>query len=359
MSTTDKEIQRRELVFRVLDDMKAKGERINGDKVAKLAKMGKQTVMPHYNEWRFLDDAEKEVDDELPADLVRVLKRALLEWRHSATESQRQFEDDANREIDQLQTTMDQMTTDQIQFKQSLEELKNEREQLLKDKEELQQQTEVLKRDLAVEQTALKSEHSAKELLQEQIKSQRTEQSEALSAQERKLDNQYQGQINHWIKMVDNERRLRSDLETRLKEEKNSALSLEKERNDLQIRLENKSRVYIETCEERNDLRQQLGSLDHLSTCVTELTLILNQPVEKITPTVRELLQKDHEKDRELAFVPALKEKSAQLEKDLDGYRGKAASMVKLEIELEKQKGYREALEMALEKASRPMMDKS
>ncbi|MRI34143.1 hypothetical protein EOPP23_14210 [Endozoicomonas sp. OPT23] len=355
MNTSDKEIQRRELVFRVLDDMKANGERINADKVARLAKMGKQTVLPHYNEWRFLDDAEKEVDEELPADLVRVLKRALLEWRHTATESQRQFEEDANQEIDQLQATLDQMTTDQIQLKQSLEELKNEREQFIKEKTALQQQTEELRRKLAVEESSHQSQQTANEQLQEQLKTLKSEQTHALTAQEKKLDNQYQGQINHWIKMVDNERRLRSDLEAQLKEEKSSALAMEKERNDLHIRLENKSKAYLDACEERNQFKQQLKPLAQLNTYVTELSLLLNQPAEKVTLTVRELIRQEQDKDKELAFVPALKEKSRQLEKDLENYRGKADSMVKLEIELEKQKGYREALEMALEKASRPM----
>ena len=155
--------------------------------------------------------------------------------------------------------------------------------------------------------------------------------------------------------MVDNERRLRSDLESQLKSEKHATLALEKENNDLNLRLENKSSAFLEACDERNTLKQQVAQYEPLDNCIKELTLVLNQPLPKITETVRTLLEQAQQKDKELAFVPALKEKSAQLEKDLENYRVKADSMIKLEIELEKQKGYREALELALEKASRPL----
>ena len=157
MSQETKEMQRRELVFRVLDDLKANGERINADKVARLAKMGKQTVLPHYNEWRFLDDAEKEVDEELPADLVRVLKRALLEWRHTATESQRQFEEEANHEIDKLQSLADQLTNEQLAGKDKIETLTSENKQLNQEKEELRNQLEEYKTAFAVKESDLEA----------------------------------------------------------------------------------------------------------------------------------------------------------------------------------------------------------
>ena len=37
--------QRKQHVFAILDQLKEQGERINADKVAKLAKMGKQTIL--------------------------------------------------------------------------------------------------------------------------------------------------------------------------------------------------------------------------------------------------------------------------------------------------------------------------
>ena len=126
MSETNKDLQRRELVFRVLDDLKQSGERINADKVARLAQMGKQTVLPYYNEWRFLDDSEKEVDTDLPADLVRVLKRGLVQWKHEATEEQRILQEEANQEIDNLQEMNRQLSEERLNFKEQNEHLTDE-----------------------------------------------------------------------------------------------------------------------------------------------------------------------------------------------------------------------------------------
>ena len=74
MKGSELDPKRKQHIFSILDQLRESGERINADKVARLAKMGKQTVLPYYNEWRFLAFVGSEPELELPEDLVRDLK---------------------------------------------------------------------------------------------------------------------------------------------------------------------------------------------------------------------------------------------------------------------------------------------
>lgn len=122
MNETGQDLQRRELVFRVLDELKEGGERINADKVARLAKMGKQTVLPYYREWRFLDDVDREQQEELPEELVRVLKRGIAKWKHSLAEQGQAFEEKANTEIDELKQIVQQLSDSQAELEKENQE---------------------------------------------------------------------------------------------------------------------------------------------------------------------------------------------------------------------------------------------
>ncbi|WP_062270903.1 DNA-binding protein [Endozoicomonas arenosclerae] len=344
-----KEIQRRELVFRVLDDLKAKGERINADKLARLAKMGKQTVLPYYNEWRFLDDAEKEVDDELPADLVRVLKRSLLQWKHDATASQRDFEDQANQEIDELQQIVHRLSEEQLSLKQQLEAVETENQQLKEANEkQLQYQVDADKEIVQLkEQFNAASQSNIK--LEETLAASKEEHSHALSSLETKLDNQYQGQINHWIKTVDSERRLRTDIESKLQKQKDAELAAEKERNEVQYRLEAKSKAHLEACEDRNRYKAEAKESEPHSQAIKELALLLNQPIDSITEAVRHLLSIEQKaKHGENLLAEAVKNQKA-LEDINKSLQIQLDSSKELEREVERLKGYNDALKLTIE----------
>ena len=345
MSEQNKEIQRRELIFKLLDEMKESGERINADKLARKAKMGKQTVLPHYSEWRFLDEADRQNDVELPTELVRVLKRGLIQWRISDSEKQREFEEQANKEIDDLQELVTTLSGDITSLKENQSQLSDENQILKQEALVYQEEIKALRESRVELETNYKAEQAKVESMTEQVTELKKEYQIVLDAQEKKLDSQYQGQINHWMKMLDNERRLRTDVEAKLEQHKNTTLTVEKERNDLQYRLEAKSRAYLDACAERNQYKEKLAKAEPLATVINELALILNVPADELVAKVRHITEEKQRFLTQLEQLPVLSEKVANLEQQLESAKG-------IEIELEKHKGYREAMEKALEKLS-------
>ena len=109
MNDSNQNEQRKKLVFGVLEELQEKGERINADKVARMAKMGKQTILPYYNEWRFTSELEKDLQEEVPEELIRALKRGIAQWKHDLSSSTRENEEAANTEIDQLKQSVQQL----------------------------------------------------------------------------------------------------------------------------------------------------------------------------------------------------------------------------------------------------------
>lgn len=344
-----KDIQRRELVFRVLDDLKTRGERINADKLARIAKMGKQTVLPYYNEWRFLDDAQREIDDELPADLVRVLKRSLIQWKHDATASQRDFEDQANQEIDELQQVVQKLTEEGMNLKQQLEQLTDENKVLRESGERLNQQQSEHEKSIIQLNEQLNTEIEKNKKHEAVIASSKEEHTQALASLETKLDSQYQAQINHWIKTVDSERRLRVDIESKLVKQKESGLAAEKAHNEIQYRLEAKSKAHLEACEERNQYKAIVKESKPQLQVIKEITLLLNLPAEALSSAVRQLLDAEQKARNDQDAIKecrkqqaALELKNLSLQKELDSTKA-------LEHEVARLKGYNDALKLTIE----------
>ena len=348
MSETNKDLQRRELVFRVLDDLKQSGERINADKVARLAQMGKQTVLPYYNEWRFLDDSEKEVDTELPADLVRVLKRGLVQWKHEATEEQRSLQEEANQEIDNLQEMNRQLSEERLNFKEQSERLAEEQQKLQETIAQLQAENMTLEKQQVALQEKLNNEIQKAESLTEQVEQTKKDHTNALKAQERQLDTKHDAQMNHWMKVVDDERRLRADIELQLKQEKENQFKLEKERNEIQYRLESKSRAHLEACEERNHLRQhnnELAAYKHLLESVQQL---INSNEEKLISDITQLKEISASSEQLESQLSSASLQVQQLQEKLEQSEQVVSRMHQLEKELEKERGFSEALKLTL-----------
>ncbi|AMO56612.1 hypothetical protein GZ77_03605 [Endozoicomonas montiporae] len=348
MSETNKDLQRRELVFRVLDDLKQNGERINADKVARMAQMGKQTVLPYYNEWRYLDDSEKEVDTELPADLVRVLKRGLVQWKHEATEEQRTLQEEANQEIDNLQEQNRQLTDERLHFKEQAEQLTSENKSLKERITQLQDgNTELEKQQVALNEQ-LKGELQKSETLAEQAEQLKKEHADALKAQERQLDTKHDAQMNHWMKVVDDERRLRADIEQQLKQEKENQYKLEKERNEIQYRLESKSRAHLEACEERNQLRQQNNELSAKRHLLESIQQLANCDEGKLLSVVTQLKDDSVHAERLKEELTGTNTQLKQLQEKIAESEQVFNQLHQLEKDLEKERGFSEALKLSL-----------
>ena len=353
MSETQKDLQRREVIFRVLDDLQSKGERINADKVARLAQMGKQTVLPYYKEWRFLDEADRDGDTELPADLVRVLKRGLVQWKHELAEEQRIFEESANREIDDLQEMVRQLSEERINLKQQL----NDTQEHLSQKDEalksLQDRLTEQEKQCLIIQEQLSAENNKTESLQEQLTSIRHEHTEALKTQERQFDTKHDAQINHWMKVVDDERRLRGDIEQQLKQVTEQQFQLEKERNDIQYRLESKSRAHLEACEERKKLRQQNNELANYRHLIESVIQQVGSSQEQLLSDVSHLHQTSLQADKLAEEVERYREERNKQQQTIETLEHGNIRVHELEKELEKERGFTEALKLSLDQTQK------
>ena len=223
-------------------------------------KWGNKPFLPYYREWRFLDDVDREQQEELPDELVRVLKRGIAKWKHSLAEQAQAFEESANEEIDELKQTAQQLSDSQAALvsenQQKTDALSSAEGKLKTLQNELNSRNE----EIAGFTSALEAAKEKQDDLQEQLKNQKQDFLEQTSALEAKLDQRHQEQLNHWMKVVDDERRQKTEAEKRFNQQKEQALVKEKEANELGLRLDNKTRAYMDACEERNRLRKEQGS---------------------------------------------------------------------------------------------------
>ena len=358
MSESEQDLQRRELIFRVLDDLQAKGERINADKIARLAKMGKQTILPYYKEWRYLDDVDREQQEELPEDLVRILKRGIAQWKHALAQQAQAFEEQANVEIDELKQTVTKLLDDQAINNKQQSELEDN---LSKTAKQLAEQTTINhEKDreiagLSAQVSALEERNTEAQALIAQQKKEHLIYTQQL---EKKLDARHQEQLDHWITVVDNERRQKQELDKKLAQSHEQQLVIEKEKSELSNRLDAKNRVYMDACEDRNQLKAGYKALKSKADLVEKCMLLLDCESEDISARVREMqsaeLKCHHSETRLSESLDTI----SKLRHSLEKAESKLEQLTSLEIQLEKARSYAEALKTRIP-ASDQLSDKS
>lgn len=333
METTENSKQTR--VFAVLDDLEQRGERINADKVARLAKMGKQTVLPFYNQWKHQQVVAADESLELPNGLIKSLKVEMARWKAAEKEALAATQEQTLDEIDTLEQERDALkaalTALQTDYDFQTEQLKTLTTKLETNAQQLlaeEKKTDNLAVNLAAEQ------RRCEDLLQ-RLNDQRDEHSAALLAQEKQLDLRQQEQINHWMSVVDEARQAQKKIEKTLQERTDEKLAADKQLLDLQHRLDSKSRAHLIACEERNAAQEQLKADHHLLEIARQLIILMDKPVEQLLPTIRVALNASQQ-------LPALKTELANSRQQLT--QQQAAT-----LELERAKGTIAALEKQLE----------
>ena len=335
-------------VFTILDELRAKGERINADKVARIGKMGKQTVLPYYNEWRFLGDLAKGEEIELPEELVRNLKRDIVKWKYQLSESQRSAEETANKEIDELKQSLQQLLDKNAALEKSNEQLS---EQLSQAASELATTLESKQQD-HLKIAAIEEKLVAKDANIEQLKNllaeQKQEHTDAMSTLEQQLDRRYQEQINHWMGVVDEERRSRHTLEKQIAADSDKIQTMNKSHLEVENRLEYKSRAHLKACEDKKALEDQISDLRDAAGISDKLTVILDCSSLDILPKVRDLLGNDKAHSGLQTKLDETQRTNATLQAQLTASKQQLHEFTRLELELERAKGVAEALEKAL-----------
>ncbi|WP_257285489.1 hypothetical protein [Endozoicomonas sp. SESOKO1] len=341
---------RRQHIFSILDDLKEKGERINADKVARIGKMGKQTVLPYYNEWRYLGAIGEAEELELPDDLVRGLKRGIAQWKHQLSEEQRNFEESANQEIDELKESLNQLLEKNSQLSRSNSELQGQVQQLSAELDSTRLTLQQRNQNLKELETLLKSEQRQIEQLQSAAAEQKAIHLQAISNLEKQMDHRSQEQLNHWIGVVDDERRLKQGLEKKISNQLQEQQELKKNNLELQSRLDNKSKAYIQVCEERNSLSSEKGKLETMVQLANQLMVLLDCDQGNLLGTARNLLVGARESHMIQQQYKAAMSDKEKLESQLLETEKRLDEVGTLRLELERARGNAEAFEKALSK---------
>ncbi|WP_257293804.1 hypothetical protein [Endozoicomonas sp. YOMI1] len=350
MKGSEQDKVRRQHIFSILDDLKEKGERINADKVARIGKMGKQTVLPYYNEWRYSGALGEAEELELPDDLVRSLKRGIAQWKHQLSEEQRNFEESANQEIDELKESLNQLLEKNNQLSRSNSELQGQVQQLSAELDATKLTLQQRNQDLKELESLLKSEQRQTEQLQSAAAEQKNLHLQAISNLEKQMDHRSQEQLNHWIGVVDDERRLKQGLEKKISNQLQEQQELKKHNLELQSRLDSKSKAYIQVCEERNSLSSEKSKTEDMVQLAKQLMVLLDSDQDNLLGAVRNLLagaRESHMMQEQYRAAISDKEK---LESRLLETEERLDEIGTLRLELERARGIAEAFEKALSK---------
>ena len=342
--------QKKQHIFSILDQLKESGERINADKVARLAKMGKQTVLPYYNEWRYLGFVGSEQELELPEDLVRDLKRGMASWKHQLSQEQQLFEENANQEIDELKEGMRQQFDKIERLTLSNSELQTRNQELASELDTLKRSTAQKNEELTDAQSDLRSLHQENEHLKSLAEEQKVLRQQALSTLEKKLDQRHQDQLNHWLSVVDDERRLKQGLEKKIEKLNDHQQELKKENLELHSRLESKSKAYIRACEERAAIAGEQEKVQAAVQLVDQIMILLDCKQDELLRLVRHLQTESSQLSASEQRCNTLQTDNEQLAKQLAQSQQRTSQLASLELELERIRGAAEAYEKALPK---------
>ena len=119
-----KEQQKKDVIFAVIAELKSQGLRINADLIAKKANMGKQTILPYYNEWRFLQKMGQYQQEDLPEELVTTIKQQMGKWKYKYELKHLDYEDSLKQDINQIEDKLHQSCTDNNNLHNKVEQQK-------------------------------------------------------------------------------------------------------------------------------------------------------------------------------------------------------------------------------------------
>lgn len=347
MKQTDDQ-QKKAFVFELLDTMKESGERINADKVARQAQMGKQTILPYYNEWRFLSDTMKQADNDLPADLIRSLQRIMIQWKNDTSLELNHYKQEKKEEIDQLNSSLQELSNKYDQCKLQLAKEKISGEKVIEALEIEKKTVLVKEQELKAQQAKLCSQSDLINSMKEQINVLKSEHATALHIQEEKLDRQHKLQIDHWMSVLDEERQQKQTVLKQHQSLQREFLLKEKEKGSLDNQLEHKSQAYIEVCDERNELLALLSSKKNAIEALDSLKLLMQVEESELIKTVRALLAIEQKYESVTDMVDKKTQEITDLKNTIESTRNQSQKIQTLTMELEKSRGFSMALEQSL-----------
>ena len=181
------------------------------------------------------------------------------------------------------------------------------------------------------------------------IEDSKTAHQAALSA-EKAANPRYQEQLNHWMAVVDDERRNKQQLEKQLAESNQQHQALYKEQLELQARLDFKSKAYLGACETRNQLQKVKQHTAPLAVAAGDAVPAASP--ETLMVNLSDLQAQAKQSDSLQQQFDDLQQRHQQLNQQLQQSQQKLDDMNQMALELERLKGAAEAFEKSLAKQS-------
>ncbi len=297
-----KDNQRRAQIFNVLDDFKSRNEKITAQKLAAQVKMGKQTVLPYYREWQELEILGDDEELELSQELVRVLRREIAKEKFRQGEKTRDLQDELDERTYELAESREEWSL-------KCKELEDRTKHLEQKCSQLEQSNIELQKHLTDSQGQVKSQKERAEQLTEQHKNleNRLDQEirqgkEALVEQEGRLDEAHQKIINHWMKVIDEERREKGRLQKHLERLQETGSRREKELHETVAAMEAEKRLVTSLKSANSEQKSLIELMTKDQSKLNQLAVSLGNPADI---------------DAEIAKLKAEAELSTQLERQL------------------------------------------
>ncbi len=339
----NKSALRRTKVFSALDAMKEAGERITAQKLAAAVNMGKQTVLPLYREWQELEVLGDSEGVELSEELVRALKRELardkLKQSTQLLELEEQIEDQRHaftETIDQLEQEIKGLV-DQVKSLDTLNQsLVNEKLLLEKDSSEQVSQIKELESRLSLS-------HKQLETAEGKLVASESGKERALQEQEKRLDEANQKLLNHWLSIVDNERREKERLSKQLEREREKQAKVERELTDTRQDANRLDSALEKANKESAELLQRIKQFEQQANIINTISLMLDKP-EDLVASIKTLQDDAKSLGLYTAKNQELEQSLQVIDKKLEAYERLQKSNVALEKEIIRLQAYTDGL---------------
>lgn len=285
----NKDAVRKTKVFNALDAMKEAGDKITAQKLATLVSMGKQTVLPFYREWQEFEVLGESEGAELSVELLQALKRELTKDKFRQSELQIELEERIEDQRTDFDKTINKLEQEVTALSVQREALECQNQLFNTEKLELQSQTaEQLSAIKALESqyTLARTQLETAEL---KLKASESSKETSLQEQEKRLNNANQKLLNHWLSVVDTEKREKVRSQKLFDGEREKKFQIERQLSEARNAI-NKLDSTLETVNgEYGVMQKRIQQLVEGPVAITEtLSLMLSNPKD-LTKSIRSL----------------------------------------------------------------------
>jgi chromosome segregation ATPase len=290
-----KEQQKKDVIFAVITELESQGLRINADLVAKKANMGKQTILPYYNEWRFLQKMGQYQQEDLPEELVNAIKQQMGKWKYQYESKHLDYEDSLKQDINHIEEKFQHACVDVNKLQHKVEQQNLTIDQYQQQINQLNNKAQNLEKLVFELQTKLATEKKQIGKLEEQSIKQQQQHQAQIGQLEAKLETQHQSQIDHWIKITDHEKNERNKLEKKLTNKQDEVEQLRNKNLQLTNK-ENRLKSLIDDGDALISANQQtIQELTNKLLVLEKVSILLDCSIEELPNKVRQFIKYETE----------------------------------------------------------------